>query len=73
MPIVCCDELDYWAFIDNYRGDKWLRKGFALAQGNPEQIAAARSFLIWGVVGVVIAVMAWSIPFIIRNTIGQGI
>ena len=46
---------------------------FFNAQGDPEKIKAARSFVIWGIVGVVIALLAWSIPFILRNTLGQGI
>ena len=46
---------------------------FALAQGNPEQLAIARNFLTWGIVGVVIAVLSWSVPFIVRNTLGHGI
>lgn len=40
---------------------------FFNAQGDAEKIKSARSFLIWGVVGVVVALLAWSIPFIIRN------
>jgi len=43
---------------------------FATAQGDPTQIATARQFLIWGIIGVVIALLAFSIPFVIRNTIG---
>lgn len=46
---------------------------FASSQGNPEQLSIAKSFLIWGIVGVIISVLSWSIPFIVRNTIGQGI
>lgn len=46
---------------------------FATAQGDPSAIAAARSFVIWGIVGVIIALLAFSIPFIVRNTLGSGI
>lgn len=46
---------------------------FFTAQGDPEKIKSARNFVIWGVVGVVVALLAWSIPFIVRNTLGQGI
>lgn len=46
---------------------------FFTAQGDPEGVKRARDFVIWGVVGVVVALLAWSIPFIIRNTLGQGI
>ena len=46
---------------------------FATAQGDPEGIKKARSAVIWGVVGVVVALIAFSIPAIVRNTIGQGL
>src|SRR3989344_2558542 len=46
---------------------------FFTAQGDPEKVKGARNFVIWGVVGVVVALLAWSIPFIIRNTLGSGI
>jgi len=46
---------------------------FFTAQGDPEKVKSARNFVIWGVVGVVVALLAWSIPFIVRNTLGQGI
>ncbi|OGZ66984.1 MAG: hypothetical protein A3D35_01815 [Candidatus Staskawiczbacteria bacterium RIFCSPHIGHO2_02_FULL_34_9] len=46
---------------------------FATAQGDPTAIASARSFLIWGIVGVIVALLAFSIPFIVRNTLGSGI
>lgn len=46
---------------------------FFTAQGDPEKVKSARNFVIWGIVGVVVALLAWSIPFIIRNTLGQGI
>jgi len=46
---------------------------FVSAQGDPVKIGTARQFVIWGVIGVVVALLAFSIPFIVRNTIGQGI
>ena len=46
---------------------------FATAQGSPDKIGEARMFLLWGIVGVIVALLAFSIPFIVRNTIGQGI
>ena len=42
---------------------------FATAQGEPEGIKKARQSVIWGVVGVVVALIAWSIVFILRNMI----
>ena len=47
--------------------------GFFTAQGDPEKVANARNFVLWGVVGVVVALLAFSIPFIVRNTLGNGI
>ena len=46
---------------------------FFTAQGKPEDVAAARQFVIWGIVGVIVALLAFSIPFIVRNTLNQGI
>ena len=46
---------------------------FFTAQGKAEDVAAARQFVIWGIVGVVVALIAWSIPFIVRNTLSSGI
>ena len=46
---------------------------FMTAQGDPAKVQAARNAVLWGIVGVVVALLAFSIPFIIRNTIGQGI
>jgi|SRR3989344_1351388 len=46
---------------------------FFTAQGDPEGIAKARNFVLWGIVGVVVALLAFSIPFIVRNTLGNGI
>lgn len=46
---------------------------FLTAQGDPAKVAQGRLAVIWGVVGVVVALLAWSIPFIVRNTLGQGI
>ena len=42
---------------------------FLTARGNPEQVAQARQFVIWGLVGVAVALLAWSIPFVIKNMI----
>jgi len=43
---------------------------FMTAQGDPGKIANARSFVLWAIVGVVVGVLAFSIPFIIRSTLG---
>src|SRR6185436_14922146 len=41
---------------------------FFTAQGNPEKVAEARQAVIWAVAGTVVLFLAWSIPFIVRNT-----
>ena len=46
---------------------------FMTAQDNPLKLIQARQSLMLGVVGVVVALVAFSIPFIVRNTIGNGI
>lgn len=42
---------------------------FLTAMGNPEKIVQARNAFLWGVVGVVVAVIAFSITTIISNII----
>ena len=43
---------------------------FAAARGEPETVGKARQSVIWGAVGVVVALLAWSIPFILRTQLG---
>lgn len=43
---------------------------FLTAAGNPEKIAAARSALVWGVAGVVVGIVAYSIIAIVASIIG---
>jgi hypothetical protein len=45
---------------------------FLRAQGEPNDIKQARNFLIWGVVGVAVGVMAFTIPYFIQGTITGG-
>ena|SRR3989344_6850008 len=40
---------------------------FATAQGDAEKVRQARSAVIWGIVGVFVALIAFSIVFIVRN------
>ena len=42
---------------------------FATAQGDPIKTKQARDAVIYGAIGVVVALLAWSIVFIIRNMI----
>lgn len=43
---------------------------FLTAQGNPGRVENARLAVIWGIVGIVIGILAFSIPFAIRSSIG---
>ena len=42
---------------------------FFTANGDPEKVGQARQAFIWGIAGTVVIFLAWSIPFIIRNTL----
>lgn len=46
---------------------------FMTAQDNPLKLIQARQALMLGVIGVVVALLAFSIPFVVRNAIGFGI
>ncbi len=46
---------------------------FFTAQGDASKVADARNFVLWGVVGMVVALLAFSLPFIVRNTLGNGV
>ena len=43
---------------------------FISAQGEPEGVAKARQFLIWGVVGIAVGVIAFTIPYVVQNAFG---
>ena len=40
---------------------------FLTAQGNPEKVQAARSAFLWGIAGVVVGIIAFSIIAIVRS------
>ena len=40
------------------------------AQGDPEGVGKARMSVIWGMVGVALGILAFSIPFFVRTQIG---
>ncbi|MCX6720219.1 MAG: hypothetical protein NTW11_00150 [Candidatus Staskawiczbacteria bacterium] len=42
---------------------------FITANGDPEKIQTARTALIWAIIGIVVAILAWSIPAIISSII----
>ena len=46
---------------------------FMTAKDDAAKLIQARHAVTWAVVGVAIAILAFSIPFIVRNTLGHGI
>lgn len=42
---------------------------FLAAQGEPGKVKDARNALIWGIVGVVVGVIAFSLPFILQTVV----
>lgn len=44
---------------------------FLTAQGEPSKVKEARFAVIWGVVGIIVGILAFSIPFIVRNQLAQ--
>ena len=45
---------------------------FLTAQGDPSKVARARQAVIWGVVGVFVILLAFSIIFIVQNAFNLG-
>lgn len=45
---------------------------FLTAQGDPTKVAGARQAILWGVIGVVAGIIAFSLPFIVRTTLNIG-
>src|SRR5438309_380054 len=43
---------------------------FISSQGNPEGVKTARDFVIWGVVGVAVGILAFTIPYVVQNAFG---
>ena len=50
----------------------YIIAGFILvtANGDPSKIKEARSALIWGTAGIVVAMLSFSIPWVIANQLG---
>ncbi len=46
---------------------------FFNAQGDPDKVATARNQVLWGIAGLAVAFLAFSIPFIVRLTLNNGI
>jgi len=43
---------------------------FLTAEGDPSKLAKARGAVLWGVVGIAVGILAFSIPFVIQNALG---
>lgn len=43
---------------------------FLTAQGNSQKVAEARNAVLWGLVGVVVIILAWSIVTIVSTQLG---
>lgn len=48
----------------------WAAVLFITAGGDPSKVAEARTRVIYAVVGLVVALLAWSIPPIVRGILG---
>lgn len=46
---------------------------FLTANGDGGKIKTARDAVIWGTVGIVVGILAFSIPWVVGNTLGTGI
>ena len=58
-----------WPIVAAFTIIMFLVAGFQFftAQGDPGKLDSARQFVIWGAVGMVVVLLAFSIPLIIRN------
>ncbi len=61
-----------WPFFAGFAVIMFIVAGFEFltAQGAPDKVALARQALIWGTVGVAVGVLAFSIPFVIKFSLG---
>ncbi|MBX4200790.1 hypothetical protein KW786_01535 [Candidatus Parcubacteria bacterium] len=64
-----------WPIFGGFAVIMFLIAGFLFltSQGDPAKVATARQAVLWGVVGVVVGLIAFSIPLIVRVTLGNGI
>ena len=77
------DNLDIPILLNRILGIIWpVFMGFAIimfivagflflkAEGEPAEIKTAQKALLWGVVGIIVGILSFSIPFIIRSLLG---
>ena len=43
---------------------------FVTAQGEAEKVGEARQFVIWGVVGVAVGILAFTLPYVVSTAFG---
>ncbi len=65
--------LDFiWPLFIGFAVIMFIAAGFLFltSMGDATKVAAARQSLLWAIVGVIVGILAFSIPLIIRNTLG---
>ena len=64
-----------WPIFAGFAVLMFLLAGFLFltSQGEEDKIDQARQAVLWGVVGVVVGLLAFSIPAIVRITVGNNI
>jgi hypothetical protein len=76
------EEIGYWEILNDFLNNFWVLMTaiavicfavsgilFLTAQGKPEQLTKAKSAVLWGVVGAIIAILAGSSLSIINSLI----
>ena len=61
-----------WPFFAGFAVIMFIVSGFMFltAQGEPGKVVAAKNALIWGAVGVAVGLLAFSIPFVVKFSLG---
>ncbi len=59
----------FWPIVVAFTVFMFIRAGieFFNAQGDASKVADARNFVVWGVVGMVVILLAVSIPLFVKN------
>lgn len=63
-----------WPFFVGFAVIMFILAGFVFltAQGDPAKVGTARMAVLWGIVGVAMGILAFALPFIVRNTLNIG-
>jgi len=61
-----------WPFFAAFAVIMFIYAGFIFlsASGDPSKVAEARRAVLWGVIGVAVGLLAFSIPFVVKVLIG---